>query len=562
MHRGGAVVVVAVGLDAPPVRLAAADRIGTVEERRRGVVGRVRVGSLLDRFGKHEGLEGRARLPARLRGEVELERLLARDDGVHGANRARARVDRDDRGGGVALVVEGVGDRLASELLEAAVDRRVDAQPAGANGVRAVLAQELLPDVAEEVRLVDPLVQLTLPEPQIGPDRRPVLRACDVAVRDHRPEHGVAPGERALGLVERVEDRRRLREACEQCRLREREVAGPAREVGLRGGLDAVRVVAEVDLVQVLLEDLVLRPAAVQLDRQAGLGDLSLERDLLADVEVPDELLGDRGAALHDLPRADVGPGGAQDAGDVDSAVVVEAPILDREDRLTHVRAHRLERDGCPVLLGGDRPEERVVGGVDERVLPDRDRAEVVEVAALVDLGCAAEACDSAREAHQHDERHEQHDQLATAMRARLAAVATPTEEAQLERIRLRAAAAPRAVPRAHPRTPAARRRAWAWSRSSLSSRSTAAGSSAEARTVTTALSGPRSLIRTAPRGASSTRGRSASTAADRSLSRGTLSVTWASFSRLTMEAFLMVSEASFSFGITSRTSSCVRMKV
>ena len=38
--------------------------------------------------------------------------------------------------------------------------------------------------------------------------------------------------------------------------------------------------------------------------------------------------------------------------------------------------------------------------------------------------------------------------------------------------------------------------------------------------------------------------------------------MTWASFSRLTMEAFLMVSEASFSFGITSRTSSRVRMNV
>src|SRR6266545_4236115 len=45
-------------------------------------------------------------------------------------------------------------------------------------------------------------------------------------------------------------------------------------EVGLRGGLDSVRALAEVDLVQVLGEDLVLVPLALELVGERGLAKL------------------------------------------------------------------------------------------------------------------------------------------------------------------------------------------------------------------------------------------------------------------------------------------------
>jgi hypothetical protein len=56
-------------------------------------------------------------------------------------------------------------------------------------------------------------------------------------------------------------------------------------------------------LVQVAGEDLLLRPAAGELLREAGLLELAREGPLrLADVEVADELLRDRRAAFHDAP--------------------------------------------------------------------------------------------------------------------------------------------------------------------------------------------------------------------------------------------------------------------
>ena len=55
---------------------------------------------------------------------------------------------------------------------------------------------------------------------------------------------------------------------------------------------------------------------------------------------------------------------------------------------------------------------------------------------------------------------------------------------------------------------------------------------------------------------------RSASTSDPRSVAGGTCTVTWAYFAGLRIVELRMVSDASFSFGITSRALSGVRMKV
>ena len=168
--------------------------------------------------------------------------------------------------------------------------------------------------------------------------------------------------------MDRIEDRRRLRQTCKQRRLVERQLPGTPREIGLGGGLDPVGVIAVVNGVHVRAEDPVLGPVASELDSQTGLLDLPLERPLTRDVEVADELLGDRGAALDDLARAQVFDRGTDDALVVDAAVLVEAPVLDRDGGLRHPRAHLRKGDWLPVLLSRDRAEEGTVGGVDERV--------------------------------------------------------------------------------------------------------------------------------------------------------------------------------------------------
>ena len=219
-------------------------------------------------------------------------------------------------------------------------------------------------------------------------------------------------------MQHRVVQGRRLREAGEQRRLHQRQVLRRLREVRLRGGLDTVGVVAEVDLVHPGGEDALLRPVAAELDRQAGLLDLPLERPLPRDVEVADELLRDRRAALDHLALVQVAPGGAEDALVVDAAVLVEAAVLDGDRRLRHPRADLLQRHRLAVVLGRDRPEQRAVGRVDERVLADRHRAQRRERAAGLERSGGTERgqADHERDSEQKDE-HD-HDGVALAVAA------------------------------------------------------------------------------------------------------------------------------------------------
>src|SRR6266581_1761267 len=141
-----------------------------------------------------------------------------------------------------------------------------------------------------------------------------------------------------------------------------------AREVRLRGGLDAIGVIAVVDGVQVAGEDLVLRPAAAELDREARLLDLALEGALAAGVQVADELLRDRRSAFDDLAGANVAPERAGNPDVVDAAVLVEAAVLDRDRGRRQPARHPAEA--------------RSVRRVDERVLTDRDRPQRAEITA------------------------------------------------------------------------------------------------------------------------------------------------------------------------------------
>ena len=87
--------------------------------------------------------------------------------------------------------------------------------------------------------------------------------------------------------------------------------------------------------VHVLLEDLLLRVRLLVLLRHRRLDDLALEAVLgLLDVEVADELLGDRRGALLDLAGLEVLHGRADDRGAVDAVVLVEVLVLDRDRRL------------------------------------------------------------------------------------------------------------------------------------------------------------------------------------------------------------------------------------
>ena len=174
--RRRADVRVRVGRDVPGLLV----RVRLIVERRRHIRRRVGIDALGDRLGEDEGLERRAGLATCLCGEIELVARASRRNRRHRLDRTRARVDRDERRGGVGVVVERVLDRLRRSALHPRVDRRVDLEPTGADRRGAVPLDQLVAHVAEEVGLADPAVE--------PPGRRCEVRGLDallvVAVAD------------------------------------------------------------------------------------------------------------------------------------------------------------------------------------------------------------------------------------------------------------------------------------------------------------------------------------------------------------------------------------------
>ena len=187
-------------------------------------------------------LNGRARLPPRLREQVELVLRSVRDDRGHRADRSCPGADRDQRGGRVVALVERVPDRRLREPLVPRDDRRVDLEAAGLNGLRPVLLDQPVANVAEEVRLADRICRLRLDGGRASP-RGP---SCSSPLSDPGFEHCtqdlVPPSERPCRNRERVVHRGRLRRTGE----RAASALGAPRPAsdGVRRCLDAVGVVA------------------------------------------------------------------------------------------------------------------------------------------------------------------------------------------------------------------------------------------------------------------------------------------------------------------------------
>jgi hypothetical protein len=81
------------------------------------------------------------------------------------------------------------------------------------------------------------------------------------------------------------------------------------------------------------------------------------------EVEVLRELLADRRAALPVAVR-DVPKEGPRDAADIETAVRVEPPILDRDGRVAHRPRDVLERDRVAVDLAVQVGEQFAIGHV------------------------------------------------------------------------------------------------------------------------------------------------------------------------------------------------------
>ena len=114
---------------------------------------------------------------------------------------------------------------------------------------------------------------------------------------------------------------------------RQIELAEVFPEEDLRGFAKAIDVVAaamaEVHLVGIHLEDLLLIEASFELEGDQDLDHLSLDALLRREEEASRELLGQSGAAAGLARADDVGEGAFGDAEVVDAAVLEEVAVFD-----------------------------------------------------------------------------------------------------------------------------------------------------------------------------------------------------------------------------------------
>ena len=191
------------------------------------------------------------------------------------------------------------------------------------------------------------------------------VRGRQPALGDHAVEDEVPPLGGLLEVLRGVPPRRRLDGAGEHRALGHREVLDVLAEVRLARRLDPVRAAAQVDDVQVVLEDLVLALLLGDLDREDDLLVLAQQRHGVlpgGDLHV---LLGDGRAAAD--PARGLVPQRTADTREVEAGVGVERPVFGRQHGLPHVLGDLVERDDRAVDVVGPDGGQRGAVGVLER---------------------------------------------------------------------------------------------------------------------------------------------------------------------------------------------------
>ncbi len=278
---------------------------------------------------------------------------------------------------GLVVAHEAVDQRLAGPGLHLRVEGRAHREAALVELLLAVALGDLAADLLGEVVGVGGVRE---GDARVDAERHLLgglrLLPGDVAVLRHQADDLVAAVEGRLGLAVGVVVVRPLRQGGEVGRLVDGQLVDRLAEIVERRGRDAVQVAAghdraEEDLVEVELEDLVLRVGRLDPERQQRLLDLAVVGLLGGEQEVLGDLLGDGRGALP-LARLGVGQEGAHDPLGVDAAVLVEVLVLGRQEGRDDDLRHRLDRQVQPALagvLGQQRAVRRVDAGHHRRLV-------------------------------------------------------------------------------------------------------------------------------------------------------------------------------------------------
>jgi hypothetical protein len=280
----------------------------------------------------------------------------------------------------VAAVIgdQAVAQRAVGELLQARIEGGAHRQAATVELVLAEAREQVAAHFLGEVVCADHVARPALADLQR-------LGACllefltgDVAVLEHASEHPVAPRDRGVVVAHRMVVARPLGQRREIGDLGQRQVVERTVEVVERRGGDAERPPAEEDLVEIELEDAILRQRALEAQGEQRLTDLARDRELVAQEEIARHLLGDGArpdrppvaAVVHQVLQAR-----AQNVGHADAGVRVEALVLGGDEGVDHALGHLPDRyEDAPLVreLGHDPAVIGVHAGQRRRVVVDQ----------------------------------------------------------------------------------------------------------------------------------------------------------------------------------------------
>ncbi len=281
-----------------------------------------------------------------------------------------------------AFGVEGVRNGALGGALHVEIDRSLD--------------DEIVLGLADEIRnLLDNPIEniIGAGARSFGDDVRAIvgvwccgaLGGRDELGLEHRVENepralpqGAKIG-RALNLSCRRIIRRRLDEAGEHRGFDQCYVARGFTEIALGRRFDAEGARAEINAVEVDLEDLVLAQLVLEPHRKHRFFELALVGTLRRQEGDFGELLGDCRTALDDAVRLHVGHECAAHTDEVDGAMVIVSMILDREDGERQVARHLRERDEAAVRQAScaDLLAVHVEDGVRRGLLVNEERFDV-----------------------------------------------------------------------------------------------------------------------------------------------------------------------------------------
>ncbi len=188
----------------------------------------------------------------------------------------------------------------------------------------------------------------------------------DETLRAHARKHDMAALKSAIVVGPRPQPRRHANQTGDECRLGQRQFGGALAEDVARHGLDAIDRSAEVDAVEVQLQNLRLGQTLFDHHRENSLFAFSQKIARSRQKKRAGELLRERAAAFLEAPGTHIARDGAPDGDRVDAQMAVEAVIFDGDNRVAEIGGNAVQRNIAAMLL--ERKPRSAVRPVEHRL--------------------------------------------------------------------------------------------------------------------------------------------------------------------------------------------------